>query len=503
VSATALRAPARPAVVARHYLALLGRETAPGAIGLAVALSFWGSVNRRDLFEGTVELLPLMMFLPMFQWRGGGRDHAAALPLGGVRHDLVRVACGTAWAAATLGVPVALQAVLARGGLGAWLGGYPWWYPLPLLAAGLAFYLLGSAVWLRTPRPGRVLLVLFFFANGLREALGLGEPGWAVVYGSPDELRGVGAPEGIAAALAWLGAGCAAVGLSAAVGGRAPRAERGRDPSRIVRWPARRGAARRGPRPVPARPPRPASALTALRAQAALMRHRMVWPAAIAVLLAWKGARAEIRLPAGGVQGPLFLHDGEAFLGLALFAFFWPLLVWMDERGPGREHAEALPVGVLTLRLARVAAGGAALAALCVVVVAGSAGGAWIAGTLPSPAAVPARVWAGVPAGALMMYLAGSLPLLLSADRPLRRTVAWCFVTLSLVLPYVWSSGARDARFSPTAALSVFTDRPVPWTDAALLWLAVLAAAAAYAAALGAFNDRGGPWSPADAGRAA
>jgi hypothetical protein len=501
-AAAGLRAPARTGVVARHYLALLGRETALKGIGLVVALSLWSTMNRREMFEGMVELLPLMAFLPLFHWRGGSRGAGTALPLGGVRHDLVRVACGTAWAAASLAVSLALLAVLARRGLGAWLGGYPWWYPLPLLAAGLAFYLLGSAVWLRTARPGRVLLVVLFLANGLWDALELGEPRWAVVYASPGELRGMAAPEWIAAAIAWLGAGCAAFALSAAVGGRAPRAERGAAPSPVAGGPARRDAARRRPRPAPGRPPRPAPALTALRTQAALMRHRMVWPAAIAVLLAWKGARAEIRPPAGGAQAPLFLHDGDAFLGLASFAFFWPLLVWMDERGPGREHAEALPVGVLTLRLARVAAGAAALGALCAVVMAGPAVGAWIAGTLHSPAAVPARVWAGVPASVLMMYLWGSLPLLLAADRPLRRVLGWYLVTFFLVL-WLWSVRLQDARLSPTAAFSVFSDHPVPWTAAALFWLVVLAAAAAYAAALGASNDRGGPWSPADAERTA
>lgn len=501
MSATALRRPARAAVVARHYLALLGRETAPGAIGLAVALSLWSSVNRRDLFEGMVSQLPLMAFLPLFQWRGGGRDEAA-LPLAGVRHDLVRVACGTAWAAATLAVPVALHALLARRGLGSWLGGYPWWYPLPLLAAGLAFYLFGSALWLRAAHPGRVLLVVLFLANGLWDALGLGEPRWAVVYVPPGELHGIAAPVWIAAALAWLGAGCAAFALAAAVGSRAPRAERSAAPSRVAGGPARGGAARRGPRPAAGRPPRPAPALTALRTQAALMRHRMVWPATIAVLLAWKGARAEVWL-APGAQGPLFLNEASPFDGLAPIAFLWPLLVWMDERGPGRDREEALPVSVVTRRLARVAAGGAALAALCIVVIVGSAAGAWIAGTLPSPATVPARMWAGVPAGMLMLYLAGSLPLLLSPDRPLRRLVGWFLVTFILVIPILWNSGVGDARFSPTAALSVLTDRVVPWTAAALFWLVVLAAAAAYAAALGASNDRGGPWSPADAERAA
>ena len=501
---TALRSPARTAVVARHSLGLLGRETALGAGGLAVALSLLSSTNRSDLFEGMANLLPLMVFLPLFQWRGGVRDPGRALPLGGVRHDLLRVACGAAWAAAALAVPVALHAAMARRGLGSWLGGYPWWYPLPLLAAGLAYYLLGSAVWLRAARPGRILVVLVLLVQVLGEALGLGDRAWTVVYASREELRGVGAAQWIAAAAAWLAAGCAAVGLAAGAWRRDPHAEASR--GRVVPIggsPARHGAIRHGPPPALALPPRPASALTTLRAQAALMRHRMAWPAAITLIIAWTGARAELRLPSGGAQGPLFLRDPSDFVGLALIAFLWPLLVWMDERGPGREHEEALPVGVVTRRLARVAVGGAVLVALYVVALAGPAAGAWIAGTLPSPAALPVRVWAGVPAAVLMMYLWGSLPLLLSADRPLRRVVGWHFVTFFLVLPWLWSLGVQDARLSPTAALAVFTDRPVPWTAAVLFWLAVLAAAGAGAAALGADSDRRGAWSPTHDGRSA
>jgi hypothetical protein len=200
---------------------------------------------------------------------------------------------------------------------------------------------------------------------------------------------------------------------------------------------------------------------------------------------------------------PVFLGGSTPFVQLAVIGFLWPLLVWMDERGPGREHEEALPVSALARRLARVAAGGAALAALCALVVAGPVAGAWIAGTLPSPAALPARTWVGVPAAVLMMYLAGSLPLLLSLERPVRRMAAWWAVTFLLVLPWLWSVGLRDARLSPTAALSVFTDHPAPWAGALLFGLALLAAAAAGAAAAGARDDRLEGPSPAHGGRPA
>ncbi|HEX8275208.1 MAG TPA: hypothetical protein VF615_21415 [Longimicrobiaceae bacterium] len=491
----ALRAPARAGVAARHYLALLGRETAPGAVLLAVAVSFQASINRA-MFEGVLTCLPLMALLPLVHWRAAGRDVDPALPLGGRSHRLVMVACGAAWAAAALAVPVALLMALTRQGSGAWLGGHPWWYPLPLLAAGLCFYLLGSAVWLRSAHPGRVLLVLLCLGAALKDALGLGVPAWTVAFATREELRGVGTAGWIAASLAWLGAGCAAVALAAAAGGRARPGEQRAVPAHGSL--AGPGTPRR--RRAPGLRPRPASALVVLRSQAALLRHRMAWPAVIALLVAWTGARAEMAAPAGE---PVFLGGSTPFVQLAVIGFLWPLLVWMDERGPGREHEEALPVSALARRLARVAAGGAALAALCALVVAGPVAGAWIAGTLPSPAALPARTWVGVPAAVLMMYLAGSLPLLLSLERPVRRMAAWWAVTFLLVLPWLWSVGLRDARLSPTAALSVFTDHPAPWAGALLFWLALLAAAAAGAAAAGARDDRLEGPSPAHGGRPA
>ncbi|MET0396161.1 MAG: hypothetical protein ABW277_05025, partial [Longimicrobiaceae bacterium] len=206
------RPPARTAVVARHYLGMLGSGTALKGIGLAAAASLWTSTNTVEAFAGMTAWLPLMAFLPLFQWRGGGGwDPEPALPLAGVRHDLVRVACGLAWAAATLVLPAALWS------FGAWTSSYPGWYPLLMVAAGLGYYLLGSAVWLRAAHPGRVLLVVLLLAPALWEALGLGPAAWTVVYASRAELRGVGAAQGIAAAAAWLAAGCAAVGLAAAV----------------------------------------------------------------------------------------------------------------------------------------------------------------------------------------------------------------------------------------------------------------------------------------------
>lgn len=495
----ATRLPARTSVVARHYLGMLGRETALKGIGLAVAASLWTSTNTAEQFAAMEACLPLTAFLPLLQWRGGGKGLEPALPLGGVRHDLVRVACGLAWAAATLVLPAMLW------GLGARLSLYPWWYPLLMVAAGLGYYLLGSAIWLRTVRPGRVLVILLLLVPALWEALGLGPNVWTVVYASREELRGVGAAQWIVSAAAWLGTGCAAVGLAAVAGRRGGHAERG---TARAAWsaslPARRGAMRRGPRPAPGLPPRPASALTALREQASLMRHRMAWPTVITLLVTLTDARAEMRLPPDA-QAPIFLQGASSLVGLGVVAFLWPLLVWMDEHGAGREHEAALPVGVVTRRLARVAAGGAGLAALCLIVMAGPAAGAWIAGTLPSPAAIPARVWAGIPIAALMLYLAGSIPLLLSPERPLRRVLGWFLVTFIVVLPLIWNSGVGDARFSPTAALSVLTTHPVPWTAAALLWLAMLAAAATCAAAVGASQDRGWPWpwSADPTGRAA
>ncbi len=490
MTAATLRQPTRTAVVARHYLALLGRETALLGVCLAVAISTSTTVFTIDeMFSDAAAFLTFMAFLPTIQWRGGRGELEAALPLGGVRHDLVRVACGLAWASVALVLPV------AHWSLGAWLSSYPWWYPLSLLAAGLAFYLLGSAVWLRTARPGRILLAPVFI---LGLTLHRGSFPWTVAYASREELHGMETGQWIAAAVTWLCVGWAAIVLAAVAGRPTHRGDRGAaGKGRTDGGSERRRAMRRRARAVTGLLPHPASAFTVLRAQAALMEHRATgWPAAVALALIWPRVQWEL-WPPDWAHEPLFFREPLYFVVLTLFSFLWPLVVWMDDHGPGREHEEALPASVLTRRLARVTAGAVVLLALCLVVVAGPVAGAWIGGTIPSPAAVPAKFWVEIPAAVLMLYLAGSIPLLLAPDRSPRRALVWYLATPLLVLPYYLGPGVGDARFSPTAVFSVFTTHPVPWVDAALLWLAVLAAATVAAAALGARRDRGGPWLPA------
>lgn len=476
----ALRAPARTGAVARRYLRMLKYDNVVWGLVLGMLLQ-WGGEDG-VAFGGVAGHLPLLFFLPLGQWSvAEGRALLdAAMPLGRVRHELVRVACGAAWASVTLVAALAVAYLLSRFDPGfpvpvdsTQLVQYPGWYPLALFAAGLAWYLAGAAVLLRAERPGRVLVllaVLFPLAVALLPA---GTPeGVMLVLREPAELAGMGTAEWLGGALLPVAAACAVV--LAAVCLDLPR----------LRMPARTAARLRGALPrraprVPTRRPgprRPPSAAVVAWRHAALLRHRMAWPLFVSLAVGWATARAALD---AGPDGP-----GPALPGWYLtVAFFWPVLVWMDERGPVREQHDALPVGTTLRRVLHAGAGAAWLLLVLLPPAAGRLAGALAAGALASPADVPAQLWAGVPYGVLAFYLIGTVVTVLS-EHPVRNGI--------LVLPVVLVATTLVGYLSPLTA--PFRDPPRQSWDAAgaMSWLALIAAAALAALALAVRRDRDG-----------
>ncbi len=500
MSAPALRAPARTWAAARAYLGLLAHGWT--ILGLLLSVLYTAPTDREWLerfadgpFGHLRALALLMFFFPLLHWRGRGgrRVPDPAMPLGTMRHELVRLACGTAWAAATFGIATAIHT---------WrvaalypedprtLGGYPHWYPFSLFAAGITVYLLGSAVLLRSERPGRVIL---FFAV----LIGLVLPSGALArlltaFRDADDLARLGTPEWLGGTVLSLGLACAVVYAAVRLDlprGRAPAGAAGRIGDAM-----RRGLRRAVPS-GPARPPvgragfrRPPSTLAVARRHLALLGRRMAWPMVLALLFAWGAARAEME---AGRTVPRFADftRGDQYRLLALVSLCWPVFVWMDERRVLSEQDEALPVGAAKRRMLHAGAGAAWLLLAVLLLVAGQLAGAAAAGTLASPADVPPWLWPGLPCAVLTLYLFGTVGAIL-----LEGPVVSVFVSYLVMLfgSFLWGDGA----LSPRRVLGAFwLDDPREWGyPAALFWLALCAAAATGAIALSAWADRNRRW---------
>jgi hypothetical protein len=444
------------------------------------------------------DLAPLMFLLPLLHWRGQGarRLPGAAVPLGRIEHELLRAGCGAAWAAAALAAAIAVhgaQVAALYPDFPGSLGGYPYWYPFSLLAAGVALYLAGSTVLLAFERPARALVLLFVLGSMVAASLPPGAWKRLTVLAVPrEEIRSVGVLEGLGGPALWLAVACAALYAAARVGARvcAPARPTGLADARPLLGRGRRPAFDHaaGGRGLLRRPP---SAATAAWRHVALLSDRMALPMLLALLLAWSAARREIE--AAGTQ-PLF----SAALGqsgvLFLAALFWPVLVWLDRDEPQREHGEALPVGTLRNRVLHAAAGAAWLLVGVLVVAAGWVGGALAAGTLASPADVSPWVWLGVPCGALTLYLFGTFTTVLS-EHP----VVIGFLATAVLTGF--SSSERS--WSPRWVLAPFGFAdPHSWRPAAAAWwLALCAAAALGALALTVRADRYGRLLPLSGAR--
>ncbi|MFL5539686.1 MAG: hypothetical protein ACJ8J0_11875, partial [Longimicrobiaceae bacterium] len=280
--------------------------------------------------------------------------------------------------------------------------------------------------------------------------------------------------------------GCAAVWVAASPGPRLPRLRRGlpRHAAAAERAGTRAVAAAPGPR-------RPPSLVRVLWSELAMVGHDAVWALALALLAGASALQIHFEgTPQAAARHLPLAGRSEGLLFLALVGFFWPLLVWMNELGPGRAWAEAVPVETAWRRALRLLAGAAWLEAMVLVAEAGTIGGAWRAGVITSLAQVPAMLWLGFPVGVLITYLLGSMPLLISVSHPVRRTVVWYFAFFLLILPL--AALTRHWRLSPAAVLLLINLIPRPhWGEALLLWLPVVAAAAVWMLRVGVARDRG------------
>jgi hypothetical protein len=478
VTAATHRPAARWTAVVRAESAALWRPRATlltlGIIILATLGPFGGGEWDGPLSE-VRNLAVLMCFFPLLHWRGraGRGSLEQALPVDGARYDLVRVACGAAGALFTLVLATSANLLIVDG----WyerMGGYPASYPFALIAVGMAFYLFGAAVMLRAERPGRLLLVLWIVLSLVFLRFG-GSRGRTTTF-APDgrvtsQTVTVSLPLGTA--LLWLAASLVAVVLAVTV--------RGRGGVRSTSWPSF-GSART---PLPRRPAtavlegirNPAAARVVAVRQLAVQAPRMAVPLLIAVLL---GAWAAWRETGGSGT---FLADHLPLMPFVYAGFFWPLLVWMDERRGDWDGM--LPVDTFSRRLLHAAGGLVWLQAAVLIVVAGCIGGALAEGTIQSLAQVPAWAMPGVPLSVLALYCLGTAWTMLSAH-PIRTALVGFLVTLQVlvVMDAIGNLQAGRSVWVPTGVFAPVNfgapvqDHPM---GATILWILVFGALAVFA----------------------
>jgi len=443
-----------------------------GAVVLLTLGPFGGGPGDGPLSQ-VRDLVMLMFFFPLLHWRGRARRGSLdlAMPMDGVRYDLLRVACGAAAAAFTLVLATGLNLLNMRG----WyerMGGYPAGYPVALVLSGMAFYLLGGAIVLRVERPGRVLLVAWLPALVAFHLFGGSAWSRSVAYAPDGRVTSqvVRTSLTTGTALLWLAVAILAVAASLALGGREARWMR-TSRSRPLAQPARASAQ------VPDRIRRPASARVVAVRQLALQGQRMLVPLGMAVLLAAWAVWRETR------GGGTFLSDRLPLMPFVYAGFFWPLLVWMDERRG--DWDEMLPADTFTRRLLHAAAGLAWLQAAVLIVIAGCIGGAMAEGTIQSLAYVPAWVMPGVPLAVVGLYLLGTAWMMLSAH-PIRTAIIGFLVTVQVLVAMDAIGNLVDGRsvwvptgvFAPLNFMAAVEDRPM---GATIFWLLVFGALAIFA----------------------
>jgi hypothetical protein len=455
--------------------------------------------NESAVFRGVRTAVLLAFFLPLLHWRSSG--HAGvldgAMPLGRARHDLIRIACGAVWACAAVLVVVGFFMLL-----GMRFVDHPWWYPLPTLAAGATTYLLGSAVWLRSEKPGRMLLLAFFLpfivAIALRLVLGPERGGGTSLWGMA--ATGLTAEGGLSVPVdRWLAGTALRLGIACAAVWLSVTAESWLRPLRGGWAGGWRGVLRLGRRGAPAAPlragrlgaageRRPAPSGVVFARDVRLLRPRMAWP--LSLLALWLCVKVSVTLDGATTAEPA-VFDPWGFSLLGMLAFL-PLLLWRDGTGSRLLYDDSLPVDGAKLRTMRVAAGAVWVGAIALAAVLVLTAGGIAAGRVPSLQSVTPRVWVGVPGAALLLYLLGSVPVLVSSRHPLLATAAF-WLSFEALARVDAPSGWDAWRFSPWAALSPIgrTSGPeVPWQTPLAIWLPLAALAVAGAAALGASIDR-------------
>ncbi|WP_420126310.1 hypothetical protein [Longimicrobium sp.] len=464
MTAAAVRAPARTARVARAHLA----ASAPTALlGVAVMIALTWSTSRglpaggSSAFVQVSGMTTYLLFLPLLHWRGRGgrRSLDQGLPMADARQEWIRAACGALWAALTIAAVLAFHGVAAGRIPAGRVTVHPG-LPLAVLGTGLGMYLVGTAVLIRADRPGRALLLTLF----LLAVLGLaGAPlvRALIVWDTVMEFDAAGnarvsVPGWLRATLSSLATGVGAVWISILLGRHG-----GVLASLSGRWMGRRApAVPRMPaaRAVPG-PRRTATFGRAVARQLWVLRRRLGWTA---LVLAASVTIVELRIPLATQTLVPFA------VGMA--ATFWPALVWLDQRRG--DWDEAGPIGRAQLRIAHALAGAAWL----------------LAAAVPAALLYPSGI--ALPLAALAVYLAatGVVALL---DRP----VIACFLC-SLGAEIVASQAAPEHPLSLTRAFSpLHAQDGIAWSaGAALLWIPLLAFAAA--AALRAQASRDGHGAP-------
>ncbi|MBW3570046.1 MAG: hypothetical protein KY467_02960 [Gemmatimonadetes bacterium] len=482
MSAAVLRRPAPwPRVARAEAAALLHSRAVPlTLLGVVLLASRPVSGGQPEWpYDQLRAVVPLMFFFPLLHWRGrAGRGSLdQAVPIGAWGHELVRVGCGALAAAFTLALAAAVHTWSLRPAFGA-AGGYPASYPVVLTLTGVAYSLFGSAVMLRASRPGRVLLGTFAIGTAVMLLTGVG----LERYGKLTEIAEDGSRTVtyttslmLAPALLWLAGGVAAVLLSVWLGRREPAAAARRLRSRASTPLARPARARVDARSL--RTPRsPATARMVAARQFAGMAPRMAWPLAMAAALGVWSAVWEMR---SGPTHSSFLAGSGPFIFLWIVAFFWPLLVWVEERA-GRDWDAARPLDALTRRLLQAGAGLAWLQGAVHLVLIGCIGGAAAVGTVGSSRDVPGWAWPGLPLCAAALYFLGSLPALLS-----RRPAGWSIIGILLLAQALTLSVIllrTGIQTTPVLAPSrvfapVASNAGGEWSlAAALLWIPIFAA---------------------------
>ena len=335
----------------------------------------------------------------------------------------------------------------------------------------MAFYLFGAAVMLRAERPGRLLLVLWIPAVIFFLRAGGAGSGHDLAYAPDGTLIARFPPPTLApgTALLWLAASLVAVVLAAT--------PRRRDGARSIAWPSFGSARSRLPqRPAPAVVDairNPAAARVVAARQLAVQAPRMAMPLLVAVLL---GAWAAWRETGGSGT---FLSGGAPLMPFVYAGFFWPRLVWMDERRADWDGM--LPVDSFTRRLLHAAGGLVWLQAAVLIVLAGCIGGALAEGTLQSMAQVPAWAMPGVPLSVLALYCLGTAWTMLS-EHPIRTALIGFLVSVQVLIGINMIGDVRDNRVVSPAGAFAPVNFMAPVEDhvmgATILWILIFAALA-------------------------
>jgi hypothetical protein len=496
VSAAALRAPARWPDAVRAEIGVLA-SVRPAAWILLFFLIAVGSgfseypIRENQAPYGVFRFAVVMMFLLPLAWQGrGGTAGEAPLPVADSCRTLVRVLTGAVFAGLVFGLGIGFYVLGARFAFAAAneansLHTFPASYPVVLILAGVAHYLLGAALMLRAERPGRVLLASLCVGALVLAAVGiqLEHVEWEV-YGPWDERRFRGSTSlTLNAALLRLSLGVAAVGVAAWWAG--PHSQRWHGRARLrARFPEPRRA-QSVPLAVP-RPPTPAAAVFVRHLL--LLAPRMLVPVLLTLLLAWFLEPGELSYEDDGVK----ILSTDPLYGLWFIAFLWPVLVWLDE-GRIRPWDQARPAGIPAQRLMHATAGLVWLAGVTLVYAAGYMSRAMEAGLLASPADLHAWFWLGLPLAVLAVYSLGTISAVL-AGRPLAAGILGCMFLLPLLSIIDSTLNGNFGDAPPPGPVGMLA--PLGWVHshewslpAAFLCTPLLVAAAVGALRLRAWRD--------------